>query len=408
MSDADELLAVYLAPPGQIPGIGPERGRPMANGIARYVSPHGSVRYVLYRGGVALAVLQVVTRDGKVASIANVYTLPSHRRLGLAQKLLARARRDFQSVTHSEHLSESGRAWKERVQSPRRIAMSAIKSGTSLVAANFQKRSWAVWTRSWAKDPWKFHSWWSTKAEAQKASQALSYANDVRITKEGYGKSPVRGAARQKLLRIHNAVSKKLYGKSPTPENRARRILGDERYAERHRFRGWNIVPNVLHEPRLFPRVFPELTRSQHLAKAQSFTAKAEKMEKLWHAAVTRGERTFGTEGSLISGGFREHWPEANKEVIRRYAGATSLLRDAAHAHLAASKMRSIAPSPVQGTGTPYWVKIHWSDGTFVETTIRAKTLAGARRAAMHAGMRAASQTRKGKPHRITFDRVKS
>jgi len=216
VSDVDELLAVYLAGPGQAPGIGPERGRPVANGIARFTSPHGSVRYLLYREGVALAVLQVVTRDGVTASIANVYTLPAHRRLRLAQKLLARARRDFRNVTHSEHLSESGREWKERVQSPRRSPMSSQKSGTNLISANFQKRSWAVWTRSWAKDPWKFHSWWSTKAEAQKASQALSYANDVRITKEGYGKSPVRGVERTKLLRIHNAVSKKLYGKSPS------------------------------------------------------------------------------------------------------------------------------------------------------------------------------------------------
>jgi len=60
--------------------------------------------------------------------------------------------------------------------------------------------------------------------------------------------------------------------------------------------------------------------------------------------------------------------------------------------------------SPGAGTHA-WWVKIHWSDGTVVETTIHAKTPAGARRAAMHAGMRAASQTRKGKPSRINFDR---
>jgi predicted GNAT family acetyltransferase len=115
-------LEAYLAPRGLAPGVGPERGQTPVTGIARYVSPHGSVRYVLYEQSRPLAALQVVTRDKKHATIANVYTLPSRRKEGLARALLARARRDFQTVSHAseENISPAGKAWRARVGSPLR------------------------------------------------------------------------------------------------------------------------------------------------------------------------------------------------------------------------------------------------------------------------------------------------
>jgi GNAT superfamily N-acetyltransferase len=116
MSDVSEYLSVYLGDPGTVPGIGVERGKRPTNGVGRYKSPHGSVRYVWYEHGTALAALQVVTRDGKLATIANVYTVPSYRRAGLASALLAKARRDFKEVRHAEeaHLSPAGRAWRDQ------------------------------------------------------------------------------------------------------------------------------------------------------------------------------------------------------------------------------------------------------------------------------------------------------
>lgn len=121
MSDVSEYLSIYLGGPGEIPGIGPERGRATHDGIARFRSPHGSVRYVLYRSGEPLAALQVVTPDGRHATIANVYTLPSHRRQGLADALLEKARRDFSTVAHAQEgsLSAAGRAWRDRRGSAR-------------------------------------------------------------------------------------------------------------------------------------------------------------------------------------------------------------------------------------------------------------------------------------------------
>lgn len=114
--DVAEYLAIYLDDPGTIPGIGPERGKKPLSGIGRYKSPYGSVRYVLYEHGTPLAALQVVTPDGKHATIANVYTKPSRRREGLANVLLAQARRDFKAVQHAkeEHLSSAGRAWRDQ------------------------------------------------------------------------------------------------------------------------------------------------------------------------------------------------------------------------------------------------------------------------------------------------------
>jgi hypothetical protein len=117
VSDVSEYLAVYLGDPGSVPGIGTERGKKPTSGIGRYKSPHGSVRYVWYEHGSPLAALQVVTRDGKEATIANVYTTSARRREGLAAALLARARQDFKKVEHAEeaHLSSSGRAWRGKL-----------------------------------------------------------------------------------------------------------------------------------------------------------------------------------------------------------------------------------------------------------------------------------------------------
>lgn len=113
--DVDEYLAVYLNGPGKVPGIGAERGRSPRNGLGRFRSPHGSTRYVWYVDAKPVSALQVVSQDGKLATIANVYTEPSHRRMGFAKILLDAARKDFKQVKHASdsNLSPSGRAWRD-------------------------------------------------------------------------------------------------------------------------------------------------------------------------------------------------------------------------------------------------------------------------------------------------------
>ena len=119
-NDGMPELAGYLGAPGAVPQIGPEKGRAKREGIAKFTSPHGSYRYVLFMGGDPISVVQVVSSDGKHATIANAFTRPDHRRMGHADQLLRRARRDFKSVKHAaeSHLSEDARAWRSASNPP--------------------------------------------------------------------------------------------------------------------------------------------------------------------------------------------------------------------------------------------------------------------------------------------------
>lgn len=109
-------LAYLLGPSSSIPQIGKEQqfGRPI-NGSVKYLSPHGSYRYVYYIDGKPVSAIQIVSRDGKNAQIANVYTLPEYRRQGIAKELLNRAKQGFESIKHSQDLSTLGSIWKSKV-----------------------------------------------------------------------------------------------------------------------------------------------------------------------------------------------------------------------------------------------------------------------------------------------------
>lgn len=110
-------LAYLLGPAGSIPQIGPEKqvGDP-SHGSVKFLSPHGSYRYVQYVDEKPASALQVVSRDGIKGQVANVYTLPEYRKQGLARGLLDRARKGFESITHSKDLSSLGAIWKGKVR----------------------------------------------------------------------------------------------------------------------------------------------------------------------------------------------------------------------------------------------------------------------------------------------------
>ena len=109
-------LAYLLAPAGGTPHIGPERqiGNPR-DGSVKFLSPHGSYRYVRYVDGKPVSALQIVSRDGENGQIANVYTVPEYRKQGFAKDLLDRARQGFESISHSKDLSSLGAIWKGKV-----------------------------------------------------------------------------------------------------------------------------------------------------------------------------------------------------------------------------------------------------------------------------------------------------
>lgn len=112
-------LSYLLAGPGQVPQIGQEKGYPdfTKNGSVKYVSPHGSYRYLYFVDGKPVSALQVVSRDGKTATVANVYTLPEHRKKGYAAELFERAKQGFEKLTHSKDLSTAGSLWASKVGS---------------------------------------------------------------------------------------------------------------------------------------------------------------------------------------------------------------------------------------------------------------------------------------------------
>lgn len=111
-------LSYLLSPVGQVPQIGIEKAFPkgVVDGFVKYVSPHGSYRYIYFVDGKAVSVLQVVSRDKKSASIANVYTLPEFRRHGYAKMLFNRVKEDFRSLEHSKDLSDLGILWSDKVK----------------------------------------------------------------------------------------------------------------------------------------------------------------------------------------------------------------------------------------------------------------------------------------------------
>lgn len=128
-SGAYEGLTEYLKPRSQVKSIGTEdyvgtvwlslAGEHPQKWGERYTNRHGSVRYVLFlrfgrgRAPQAVAALQLVTSDGKNATIANVYTLPEYRRRGFATDLLELAREEYDTVKHADqrHMSDAGKAW---------------------------------------------------------------------------------------------------------------------------------------------------------------------------------------------------------------------------------------------------------------------------------------------------------
>ncbi len=112
----DAVWLSLLGGVGQVPAIGPERvvgSFAFDDDVVMIAmrSKEGSTRYVMHVEDVAASVLQVVSPDGRLAIIANAYTLPSFRRRGLAASLLLAARREFDEVRHSADLTPDGAAF---------------------------------------------------------------------------------------------------------------------------------------------------------------------------------------------------------------------------------------------------------------------------------------------------------
>lgn len=109
--EANEVgMRDLLEPRGLSASAGAETGHTVLTGISKYVNSFGSTRYVYSKDAQALAVLQVMSRDGKAGVITNAFTSQEVRRKGIASKLIARAKKDFESVEYSNSMSPDGAA----------------------------------------------------------------------------------------------------------------------------------------------------------------------------------------------------------------------------------------------------------------------------------------------------------
>src|SRR5579859_1383193 len=110
--ETEEYLNYLLLPQSQISQIGKEK-MVYQGTISKYVSREGSYRYVLFVDGKPVSAIQIMSKDKKSGIVANVYTLPEYRHQGLATKLFHAAEKDFQTLTHSRHLSDFSKGWKD-------------------------------------------------------------------------------------------------------------------------------------------------------------------------------------------------------------------------------------------------------------------------------------------------------
>ncbi|HXU02810.1 MAG TPA: hypothetical protein VN903_17715 [Polyangia bacterium] len=106
-------------------------------------------------------------------------------------------------------------------------------------------------------------------------------------------------------------------------------------YTRRFRFPKWNGTITVLQEPRLFRRLpeFSHWTKLQHVQAAQDYLAYATAYLHTGASLVQYGDKTYGTDGPLISGGFRPHWPEPLKDAIRLHLHGATTFHDQSVAH---------------------------------------------------------------------------
>jgi hypothetical protein len=116
--DAVGDFADFLLPQNESLSIGQESGTFNDEGLSVFEAVNTpsdqfvSRRYVKAEDGEIVGTVQVTSTDGgKTATIANAVTKEGRQKEGIGTELLARAREDFESVKHSEDLSEAGKAF---------------------------------------------------------------------------------------------------------------------------------------------------------------------------------------------------------------------------------------------------------------------------------------------------------
>lgn len=104
----------------------------------------------------------------------------------------------------------------------------------------------------------------------------------------------------------------------------------------------WNGLVTVTQEPRAFKRLpeFAGWTKAEHLYASETARAAGEAMQDSWHEAVNLATARFGSHGSLISGVYRDHFPESVKAQLRTLAQEAGFWAGVSLAHWIAGGRR--------------------------------------------------------------------
>ena len=113
-------------------------------------------------------------------------------------------------------------------------------------------------------------------------------------------------------------------------------------YARRFPYPKWNRFVTVLDEPALFRRLpeFMGWTKNQHLELAKQYRHDAREIDSWWQSLVCFGISRYGNQGALISGVYRDHWPEQLKDALRGLAQMGTRYRAISYAHWEAAGKR--------------------------------------------------------------------
>ena len=124
-------------------------------------------------------------------------------------------------------------------------------------------------------------------------------------------------------------------------------ILGDPAYGRRARMPKWNVEVTMLQEPRVALRYWHSwgipTSREAHRQRAEYFGQLHAEYERTYQDLVNYALETYGSQGSLISGVVRDHFPVHVKNRLRFLATAKTMTSEARQLHAFLSKTRSPA-----------------------------------------------------------------
>jgi hypothetical protein len=149
-------------------------------------------------------------------------------------------------------------------------------------------------------------------------------------------------------------AAQKVRNASEHDEGIAEALLGDPMYGHRVRMPKWNIEVTMLQEPKVALRYWHSwgipTSKDAHRQRAEYFRDLAKRFSDEWDDVVERAIDLYGTTpdgrkdrlaGTLISGVYRDHFPQDVKERLRFLAYGGQMIKDAARLHEFLSKTRS-------------------------------------------------------------------